>query len=237
MTTSGEVNLRSSMWMPFGSGEVSAPEPTESVEVTPEPTAVPTPDKKPSIEIAPTPAVEEKEETSSLIPFIIGGVVVLVIIVTVVLVVLKKKKNKQEEKPAEPVQKVEEAPKKTTVILDQQGTHSGGTQLLWGNEAAAPQSFVQLTDVSDPQKTFRVPIVDKVTIGRVAPADIVLDFDQAVSSKHCEIVKKGGLYYLVDTHSSNGTEYNGARIMSETPIISGGVIGIGRGKYKVTLEG
>ena len=72
-------------------------------------------------------------------------------------------------------------------------------------------------------------------IGR-EEGDIILGFDAAVSRVHCEIIKKGSLYYVNDLKSSNGTFYGNTRVYGETPVMSGGVLEIGAFKYTITIE-
>jgi pSer/pThr/pTyr-binding forkhead associated (FHA) protein len=62
-------------------------------------------------------------------------------------------------------------------------------------------------------------------VGRVAPADIVID-DDSVSRKHAEIVRAGGGATLRDLGSANGTFLNGERI-TEAPLSPGDVIRFG----------
>lgn len=115
---------------------------------------------------------------------------------------------------------------------------SGGhTMLLQGGsiQNRVRQSYITLSDIKNPQRNFRVPIDTRIVIGRES-GDIVLGFDAAVSHTHCEILKKGNLFYVNDLKSSNGTFYGNMRVHQETPIMNGGILEIGAGKYKITIE-
>jgi predicted component of type VI protein secretion system len=56
---------------------------------------------------------------------------------------------------------------------------------------------------------------DRLTIGRSADSDIVLD-NAGVSSRHAMIQKEGGGYVIVDNGSSNGVFVNGKKIERHT---------------------
>ncbi|HEY3447702.1 MAG TPA: FHA domain-containing protein [Myxococcales bacterium] len=65
----------------------------------------------------------------------------------------------------------------------------------------------------------------KLTVGRVPPADIMLE-DDSVSRRHAEIVKTGQKFSVRDLGSANGTFLNGDRV-SEAPIEPGDVVRFG----------
>ena len=56
-----------------------------------------------------------------------------------------------------------------------------------------------------------------MTIGRVAPADIVLFKDKLVSRRHASVRYEQGHYVLRDEHSANGTAVNGERLEELVP--------------------
>lgn len=76
---------------------------------------------------------------------------------------------------------------------------------------------------------------NSIRIGRSGDNDIIISHDGTISSRHCLIIKRGKLYYLVDNNSSNGTYYDGERVINETPIISGKTIKIGRQLFRVEI--
>lgn len=53
-----------------------------------------------------------------------------------------------------------------------------------------------------------------ITIGRNPRNKVVLS-DKCVSWNHCQIIDRGGQYYIVDLESTNGTYINGQRIYGE----------------------
>lgn len=79
---------------------------------------------------------------------------------------------------------------------------------------AAPQIVVHIGRLSAPFDLVK----DVTTLGRPDSAlsyypDVEIDMDDAVSRRHCEIVRREGGYYLVDTGSTNGTRLNGETLL------------------------
>ena len=80
---------------------------------------------------------------------------------------------------------------------------------------AAPQIVVHIGRLSAPYALTK----DVTTIGRPDSAlsyypDVEVEMDDAVSRRHCEIVRREGGYFLVDTGSTNGTRLNGETLTS-----------------------
>jgi predicted component of type VI protein secretion system len=74
-------------------------------------------------------------------------------------------------------------------------------------------------------------------IGRSADADWRLpDPRSLVSSRHCEVAHRDGVYVLVDT-STNGTFVNGRRLAGPHRLANGDTIGIGDFEVAVLLDG
>ena len=67
---------------------------------------------------------------------------------------------------------------------------------------------------------------DRMTIGRNQINDLVLT-DEAVSSQHCYVAKRGESYVLHDLNSTNGTMLNFERITDEVELKPQQVIQIG----------
>lgn len=68
------------------------------------------------------------------------------------------------------------------------------------------------------------------TLGRDAGAFVVVDYDPFASTKHAEIVLKGGSHVLVDAASRNGTFLNWEKLArgGEKALAPGDVIGVGK---------
>src|SRR6266568_5777017 len=61
---------------------------------------------------------------------------------------------------------------------------------------------------------------ERIVIGRSAECDVVLAVRRG-SARHAQILKAGGLYFVEDLGSSNGTFVNGVRIDKRTPLRAG----------------
>lgn len=261
-TSNGTVVVTASLQMPFA--DVSNIQ-SESVEPSASPSPTPSPASEtekpalPSITVAPQPEKTDSGDGNGIViaAIVIGAAVLVIVIVVVALLALKGKKKRQvdavmaNDKPskdgtqkngtqAPPVQP--DSPAKvggnTKKLGGQTSTNNGGNTLrLQGGtgQNVVRQSFIVLTDINNPQRSYRVPIDTRIVIGR-EEGDIILGHDAAVSYTHCEIIKKGNLFYVNDLKSSNGTFYGSTRVHHETPIMSGGILEVGSYKYKVTIE-
>ena len=257
-TSSGSIVLTASLQMPFA--DVSnMPPASEEPSATPEPAPATEKPELPSIAVEPqteeaAPAVEK---TGIMPVILIIAVILVIIIVLVVLLVMKGKKKKpvdavitNKEQSGDKAQKDEtQAPPVQQGASPQSGGNTarlggqanantaGRTMRLQGgaNQNVPRQSFIALTDINNPQRSFRVPIDTRIVIGRET-GDIILGHDAAVSHTHCEIIKKGNLFYVNDLKSSNGTFYGSMRVYNETPIMNGGILEVGTCKYKITIE-
>jgi serine phosphatase RsbU (regulator of sigma subunit) len=70
-----------------------------------------------------------------------------------------------------------------------------------------------------------------VSIGRTAPADIVLA-DSEVSRAHCRLGLENDVLTVTDLNSTNGTFIDGVRVSGPTPIPVGAVLRVGRQSLK-----
>jgi len=76
---------------------------------------------------------------------------------------------------------------------------------------------------------------DRTTIGRSANNDIVLQ-DEAVSSQHCYISRRGDRFFLHDLNSTNGTTLNLQPVLTETQLQSKQVIQVGSSEFMFESE-
>lgn len=58
-------------------------------------------------------------------------------------------------------------------------------------------------------ETHTVEVGDSLSIGRMAPCDIVIEDEAAASRRHCQIMRLQSSYELSDLGSTNGTKVNG----------------------------
>lgn len=75
---------------------------------------------------------------------------------------------------------------------------------------------------------------EEFLIGRGADCDLRVN-DGDVSRHHCLIRVRGHEATLSDLGSSNGTYHNGKRVLSQTPLVSGDEIKLGKCRFLVDL--
>ncbi len=127
---------------------------------------------------------------------------------------------------------------KTQIIMDDEDDR---TQIMTEDDDSTqimtPQEYVLcLSDKTNPEKTFRVPLRGTVIIGRRAgEVNLVIDYDKSVSGRHCQVREADGRVFVEDLQSANGTMVDGLRILSETEIVSGSVLTLGRVELKVDI--
>jgi pSer/pThr/pTyr-binding forkhead associated (FHA) protein len=85
---------------------------------------------------------------------------------------------------------------------------------------------VEDSEVLAPQTRF--PIRDGATsIGRSSASDIVLKSDDFASGRHARLTRHGGLLYVEDIGSTNGTFVNERKTVGATPLRDGDTVRIG----------
>ena len=105
----------------------------------------------------------------------------------------------------------------------------GSTVLIRGTAGAATEDgrAHYLAVVAGERAGLRVELGDKpVVIGRVPPADMVID-DSQISRKHCRVSLVMGEVYVADLGSSNGTMVDGRRLTQPSLLPAGGRLQIG----------
>lgn len=194
-------------------------------------------EEEPEIETPVEDEENEKDEKSDYYIFIIAGILVtaVITIIIVILIVMRKRKNIEPKFERIDDNLLKEL-KHTTGSFGEQteivGTfqneqHGDGKTVLIWNQSAAYQ--VVLTDINSSMKSFQAPLSQAVIIGRKrGESDIVLDYEKTVSGKHCEITVRNNKFFVRDLQSSNGTFLNGSKVLTETEIVSGNILKLGR---------
>ena len=79
----------------------------------------------------------------------------------------------------------------------------------------------------------RFTIRDGATsIGRSSASDIVLKNDDYASGRHAQLTRHGGLLYVEDMGSTNGTFVNGRKAVGATPLRHGDTVRIGSTTFR-----
>ena len=94
------------------------------------------------------------------------------------------------------------------------GTVGGSELVVRDSEILAPGTRFSLADGA-------------TSIGRSSTSDIVLRSDDYASGRHAQITRHGGLLYVEDLGSTNGTFVNGRKTVGATPIRDGDAVRVG----------
>ncbi|MBP3543017.1 MAG: VWA domain-containing protein [Lachnospiraceae bacterium] len=236
-TAEGEIQLTTSSDMPFGNGIKEEPE-TETVKETEEQT---TEASLPVLSVSTD--TDDEEDSGGMLQnrrwLIIGaGAIVVLLVAGICLIMWSRKNAKKKAKMQEETHQEERVPVKVeeaecTVFMGTEYTNEDSARRLWDD--TKKQNYLVLKNLDNVNISYKVPIVDVISIGRVSTADIKLE-DTKVSRKHCEIILRGDLMYLKDCGSTNKTYYEDVVVDGgERPIVSGGRIKIGNYNYRVEL--
>lgn len=240
--TANGVSVESEVKMPM---VISQPSQTPTEKVTDTPTPTPTTD---------TDGGDDSDSDSEfpivLVLSIALAVILLIVIVVVIIVVLKKNKENSGFTKYDP--------NDVSNIRGGSGFEAGETEMIGGGEGATmlldPDSPVTggigggfnpvnwnivLTDMDSPTKKFSYPLSDSgsIVIGRSREqSDLVIDYDGAMSRRHCKISVNSRKFYIEPLNDSNGTFVNGSRILAKEEIISGNEIKMGRSRFKFEVK-
>jgi hypothetical protein len=106
-----------------------------------------------------------------------------------------------------------------------------------GRGAYAPRSggaselIVEDSDILAPETRFSVGN-GATSIGRSSVSDIVLKSDDYASGRHARLTRHGGLLYVEDMGSTNGTFVNGRKTVGATPLRDGDTVRIGSTTFR-----
>ena len=90
---------------------------------------------------------------------------------------------------------------------------------------------VEDSEVLAPETRF--PVHNGATsIGRSSASDIVLKSDDYASGRHARLTRHGGLLYVEDMGSTNGTFVNGRKTVGATPLRHGDTLRIGSTSFR-----
>jgi len=96
---------------------------------------------------------------------------------------------------------------------------------------------VQLTAVSGAHRgrEWRIDVGSEALIGRSASCAVVIDDDSEISSKNSVLSSEGGLLFVDDLGSTNGTAINGSPIKGRRRVSDGDLILVGRTELRLTI--
>ena len=90
---------------------------------------------------------------------------------------------------------------------------------------------VEDSEVLAPETRFAIR--DGATsIGRSSASDIILKSDDYASGRHAQLTRHGGLLYVEDLGSTNGTFVNGRKTVGATPLRHGDSVRVGSTTFR-----
>lgn len=219
--------------------------PLKEAKPAPAPTPAPTQTPVPAPEETQQATDDEESENTWLIILIavLGTALVAGAALAVILLLRAKKKKSEFEKLSAEREKnlrdMEMMENGSTVHLNRERestevAEEGGTIQLWGR--GDDGSTITLTDINTVDRRYQKPISRSLIIGLSRESDICINYDKSVSRTHCEILKEGGSYYIINHSQSNGTLLNGNRVVAKTPIVDGAIIKMGRVEMRVGIK-
>lgn len=239
----GDVEVSAPVTMPFGVMEEVVEEVTEEEVVEELPVEEVIEEEEDTEEVL--EEAEDNNKTVFLIVCIACILAAVIVIAIIIILIIENKKRKQDVNEvitsSSKVIKVQSASNSSanagkSAATGQSRQGAAGKPAQARVQSSNPrQTVVILKDTVNPAKEYRAILSNNIVIGR-KKGDIVLGFDSAVSGEHCRISKKGDLYYIEDLKSGNGTTYDGVRIYDEVFMAPGGILEIGRGKYRVIIN-
>lgn len=108
---------------------------------------------------------------------------------------------------------------------------------FWDEDVSGAAYQIVLTDVRAQDQSYRKVIDTGVLIGFSNEMDICIDYDKSVSRKHCEILREGDFFYIINHSRSNGTYLNHQVVVEKTPVASGDIIMMGRVEMRLEIDG
>ena len=99
------------------------------------------------------------------------------------------------------------------------------------NVVGASELLVEDSDILAPETRFRVKN-ETTSLGRSPASDVVLGKDDFVSGRHAQLSRHGGLLYVEDLGSTNGTFVNDRKTVGATPLRAGDTVRIGSTTFR-----
>ncbi|CAA9465862.1 MAG: hypothetical protein AVDCRST_MAG02-3642 [uncultured Rubrobacteraceae bacterium] len=89
-----------------------------------------------------------------------------------------------------------------------------------------PEIVVAESDILAPQTRFELRD-GETSVGRSSASDVVLKSDDFASGQHAKLTRHGGLLYVEDLGSTNGTFVNDRKTVGATPVRNGDSVRVG----------
>jgi hypothetical protein len=107
-----------------------------------------------------------------------------------------------------------------------------GNEFYRRKVSEGPELVVEDSDIMAPDLVFQINDGGVTSLGRASNSDVVLKSDDYVSGEHARITRHGGLLYVEDNGSTNGTYVNERKAVGATPLRSGDTLRVGSTTFR-----
>jgi pSer/pThr/pTyr-binding forkhead associated (FHA) protein len=97
--------------------------------------------------------------------------------------------------------------------------------------SGVPELVVEDSEILAPQTRFEIGD-GETSVGRSSGSNIVLKSDDYASGRHAQLTRHGGLLYVEDLGSTNGTFVNGSKTVGATPLRHGDTVRVGSTTFR-----
>jgi pSer/pThr/pTyr-binding forkhead associated (FHA) protein len=94
-----------------------------------------------------------------------------------------------------------------------------------------PEFVVEDSEILAPDTRFEIAD-GETSVGRSSASNIVLRSDDYASGRHAQLTRHGGLLYVEDLGSTNGTFVNGRKTVGATPLRHGDTVRVGSTTFR-----
>ncbi len=112
-----------------------------------------------------------------------------------------------------------------------QGSNGRGAYAPRRSVSGNPELVVEDSEILAPETRFELRD-GETSLGRSSASTIVLRSDDYASGRHALLTRHGGLLYVEDLDSTNGTFVNGRKAVGATPLRNGDTIRVGSTTFR-----
>lgn len=157
-----------------------------------------------------------------LIVLIVAALVICAVVIFILM--NKNKKQNSSDSAVEPSTR-----NSTTFYISQADVNtSTNTKYLFSGGSS---KHINLVSCDDESIIIDIMLNNAITIGRSDESDIVVNFDNTISKKHCALSLSEDKIILEDLRSANKTYINDIEINSPTVVTNGDIIRLGKSKF------
>jgi pSer/pThr/pTyr-binding forkhead associated (FHA) protein len=111
------------------------------------------------------------------------------------------------------------------------GQERDGRGAYAARASGVPELVVEDSEILAPETRFQL-LDGETSVGRSSGSSIVLKSDDYASGQHAQLTRHGGLLYVEDLGSTNGTFVNGRKTVGATPLRDGDTVRIGSTTFR-----